>query len=153
MDKLISKAQYDKTMVFIKAMKEKIVKYLGDVKSDLSKMPPELYVESVCNGNIANGNVYECNELSNKNYFDEKNREQEIVISDYDTKCMKETYQRLLKEKSPLVLVAIPENDEWVKFAVKCPCAGTDICKLKTFRWHKGDKKTEEKDWKRDYDL
>lgn len=153
MEKAINLEEFEKVKAFIAKTKETISKYLKDVKDSLSKMSPNEYVESVCYGDITQGSGFECNEIENKNYFDEVNREKEIVISDYDSKCLKATYQRLLKDKDPLVLVCIPEGSEFIKFAVVCPFAGIEMCKLKNFRWVKGSDRKVEKDWKRDYDL
>ena len=151
MKKILDLEELNKIKFFIENQRKSIDKYLKDVKDDLSKMPDAQFVQSVCDGNIVEGSVYEC-DFKNRNYFSEVNEEKDITISDYESRCKKATLKRLLKEKDALVDVCIPEDSGWVKFALLCPFAGTDICKLKNFNWVKGKKK-EKKDWREDYDL
>ena len=153
MEKLLDLEELNKIKLFIEKQRKTIAKYLTDVQDDLSKMPPDQFIQMVCDGNLSAGSVYEC-DFKNKNYFSEVNEEKELTISDYASRCAKATLKRLLKEKDALVLVCIlDENKEWVKFAIVCPFAGTDMCKLRKFRWVKDTERKEEKDWKRDYDL
>ena len=152
MKKILDLEELNKIKFFIENQRKSIDKYLKDVKDDLSEMPDAQFVQSVCDGNIVEGSVYEC-DFKNMNYFSEVNEGKDIIISDYESRCKKATLKRLLKEKDALVDVCIPEGSEWVKFAVTCPLAGSDACKLKNFRWVKNSGDREKKDWKKDYDL
>ena len=149
MKKILDKEELEKIKLFIEKQRKSIDKYLKDVKDDLSNMPEAQFVQAVCDGNIVEGSVYEC-DFKNRNYFSEANEEKDITISDYESRCKKATLKRLLKEKDALVDVCIPEGSEWVKFAVTCPLAGTDTCRLRNFHWVKGKEK---KEWQARYDL
>ena len=151
MKKILDLDELNKIKFFIEKQRKSIDKYLKDVKDDLSKMPDAQFVQSVCDGNIVDGSVYEC-DSKNMNYFSEVNEGKDITISNYEDRCRKATLKRLLEEKDALVDVCIPEDSGWVKFALSCPLAGTDTCKLRNFRWVKG-KEREKKDWREDYDL
>ena len=140
MKKILDLDELNKIKFFIEKQRKSIDKYLKDVKDDLSKMPDAQFVQSVCDGNIVEGSVYEC-DFKNRNYFSEVNEEKDITISNYEDHCRKATLKRLLKEKDALVDVCIPEDSGWVKFALPCPFAGTDTCKLKNFHWVKGKEK------------
>ena len=149
MKKILDLDELNKIKFFIENQRKSIDKYLKDVKDDLSKMPDAQFIQSVCDGNIVEGSVYEC-DFKNRNYFSEVNEEKDITISDYESRCKKATLKRLLKEKDALVDVCIPEDSGWVKFALPCPFAGTDTCRLRNFRWVKGKEK---KEWQGRYDL
>ena len=148
MKKILDLEELNKIKFFIENQRKSIDKYLKDVKDDLSEMPDAQFVQSVCDGNIVEGSVYEC-DFKNMNYFSEVNEEKDITISNYEDRCRKATLKRLLEEKDALVDVCIPEDSNWVKFSLPCPFAGTDTCKLKNFRWVKKEKKN----WKEDYAL
>ena len=148
MKKILDLDELNKIKFFIEKQRKSIDKYLKDVKDDLSKMPDAQFVQSVCDGNIVEGSVYEC-DFKNRNYFSEVNEEKDITISNYEDRCRKATLKKLLEEKDALVDVCIPEDSGWVKFALSCPLAGTDTCKLRNFHWVKKEKKN----WKEDYAL
>ena len=151
MKKILDLEELNKIKFFIENQRKSIDKYLKDVKDDLSKMPDAQFIQSVCDGNIVEGSVYEC-DFKNRNYFSEVNEGKDITISNYEDRCRKATLKRLLEEKDALVDVCIPEDSGWIKFALPCPLAGTDTCRLKNFYWVKGKEK-EKKEWQKDYDL
>jgi hypothetical protein len=143
--KLIDKEELERIKAFIEKQQKTIEKYIKDVTSDLSGMSEEQYVESVCNGNISEGFVYECYS-GNKNYFADLNRMRDLPISDYENRVKKATLERSLKDRAALVLVCIPDGDDFVKFAVPCPFAGSPICRLRNFKWVKENKDEDKSD-------